>query len=169
MPNVLKFKEMCQSELKVSVWSDCSGQSTEMVSLEQIAEACADLHDLNFVFMMHTACDNNPMCKKLNLLKHRPAHFSNDIYARDFETGEYECEVCADKHLMPVGCLDLYVCCFSCGPWSTRGLRRGAADPEAKQCWYTMESIRHMQPVLFLCENVVGLARGPELGDLGRS
>ena len=170
-PQLLKLSERFgRSTLNISVWSDCCGQSTEMLSLEQIAEASAELHDLNFVFMMHAACDNNPVCKELTLRRHRPAHFSSDIYARDFETGEYECEVCADKHLMPVGSLDIYVCCFSCGPWSS--LRASRADPAAKQCWYTMESIRHMQPGLFLCENVVGLAHGSpsrssQHGDLG--
>ena len=153
-PQLLKLSERFgRSTLNLSVWSDCCGQCTEMLSLEQIAEASAELHDLNFVFMMHAACDNNPVCKKLTLRRHKPAHFSSDIYARDFETGEYECEVCDDKHVMPVGSLDIYVCCLP--PWRVKGRRQRAAAPEAKQCWYTMESIKHMQPVVFLCENVV--------------
>ena len=167
-PRILKLIELFgQNELKISVWSDCCGESTEMLSLEQIAEACADLHELNLAFKQYMACDNNPVCKELILQKHSPPHFSSDIFDRDFETGEYQCDLCDEKHHMPDGRLDLYVCCFPCGPWSPRGLRRGAADPNAKQCWYTMQSIKYMQPALFLCENVVGLARGQEHGDLG--
>jgi hypothetical protein len=72
-----------------------------MLSLEQNAEASAELHGLNFAFMMHAACDNDPVCKKLTLRTQKPAHFSSDIYARDFEKGEYECELCAwePRHL----------------------------------------------------------------------
>ena len=163
-PRLLKLSERFgRSTLNISVWSDCCGQCTEMLSLEQIAEAAAELHGLNFAFMMHAACDNDPVCKKLTLRTQKPAHFSSNIYARDFEKGEYECELCADKHPLPVGSLDIYVCCFSCGPWNGRGWRQAAADPAAKQCWYTMENIRHMQPGFFLCENVFQ----PAQGDLG--
>ena len=110
MPKVLKFKDMFgEAELKVSVWSDFCW-SIEMTSLEQIVEVFADDHGLELSFQLHTACDTNPPYEELILQKHRPAHFSVDLFARDLGTGVYERDLCNNKHDMPQGCLDLYVC-----------------------------------------------------------
>ena len=71
---------------------------------------------------------------------------------------------------MPQGCLDLYVCSFPCcGPHANypQGLLRRADYPNAKLCLFPLESIMHMQPALFLYENVPAITHGEGHGDLG--
>lgn len=65
--------------------------------------------------------------------------------------------------------VDLYVCGFPCQSFSIAGKRLGMNDPRANILTKTMETIKYLEPKMFILENVKNFARfGDKPGDLLR-
>ena len=62
--------------------------------------------------------------------------------------------------------VDLYECCFPCGPWSPLGSGLGLKDKDGDLCFQAVNSIKYMQPVFYFMENVVSLGEGEAERDL---
>ncbi len=154
-----KLADMTQSkQLTINIWADCGGMGIEMTAGKQIAEAVASIVDLEIVFRLYQYCDKEPCCHLWAEAKHKPVHRSSNIFDRDFDTGEYYCTKCNEPHAMPQQGLDIYECCFPCGPWSKRGKGLGFTDADGNICFQAVKSIRYMQPALFFMENVTNIA-----------
>jgi site-specific DNA-cytosine methylase len=148
----------------INVWSDCGGMCTEMFALADIKAAIASEYAVNVTAKLHCFCDTDKHCRQLAIANHAPTHVSDDIYSRNFDDGTYECSLCADSHYMPRTGLDVYACCFPCGPWSKAGLGLGFNDDDGQVCWQAIASIKYMQPSLYLMENVVSIGDKNPLG-----
>ena len=152
------------SETTLNVWSDCGGMSTEMFALDDIAKAIAARYGVQMRMKLYCFCDNEQHCRDMAIANHAPTHVSDDIYRRNFTDGTFECSLCGVTHVMPTAGLDLYVCCFPCGPWSKSGKKLGFDDGDGELCWQAIASIKHLQPNFYMMENVVAIGDRDELG-----
>ena len=152
------------SETTLNVWSDCGGMSTEMDALADISAAIEACHGVRIRYKLYCFCDNKEHCREMAIANHAPTHVSDDIYNRNFDDGTFECSLHKDTHAMPPHGLDLYVCCFPCGPWSKSGKKLGFNDRDGQICYQAIASIKYMQPRLYVMENVVAIGDRDELG-----
>ena len=148
----------------LNVWSDCGGMGTEMFALADITAAIQAKYGVLMQLNLHCFCDSEKHCRDMAVANHAPTHVSDDINNRDFDDGTFECSLCADTHAMPTQGLDIYVCCFPCGPWSKSGKRLGFNDADGQLCWQAIASIKYMKPNLYVMENVVAIGDRDELG-----
>ena len=88
---------------------------------------------------------------------HQPLHVSNDIFDRDFDAGTFRCVACGADHQFPPK-MDIYVCCFPCGPWSLQGARLGFNDRDGAIVWQAAKTINVLMPGVWYMENVMGLS-----------
>ncbi len=144
-------------EVPVNLWSDCAGMATEALALADIAAACAERFGLKLRCKLYGACDNNPAAEAFILAHHRPVTFARDLFQRDFESGAYHCSIQNKKLLLPTTGIDLYTAGFPCTPWSPRGRRLGFDHQQADHAFACVRTIRHMQPCIFILENVVAV------------
>ena len=144
--------------IHVNVWSDCAGHATEMESGKKLAEALLRKVGISVNFSLYAACDNNIKCKELIRSEYAPKHFSDDIKSRNYGEGTFECSISGVDELMPTQGVDVYGCCFPCGPWSGRGLKKGFNDAASAVLEHAIETILYMRPVFFYFENVIQLA-----------
>ena len=149
----------------LNVWSDCGGMSTEMFALDDITAAIGARYGVLMQSKLYCFCDNQRPCREMAFANHAPTHVSDDINSRNFDDGTFECSLCETTHLMPRVGLDIYVCCFPCGPWSKSGKRLGFDDADGSLCWQAIASIKHMQPNIYVMENVVAIGDQNELGE----
>ena len=152
------------SETTLTVWSDCGGMSTEMGALADIAAAIEARYGVRIRHKLFCFCDSDEQCREMAIANHAPTHVSDDIYSRNFDDGTFECSLHEVTHAMPPRGLDLYVCCFPCGPWSKNGKRLGFHDGDGHICYQAIASIKYMKPSLYLMENVVAIGDRDELG-----
>jgi site-specific DNA-cytosine methylase len=152
------------SSTTLNVWSDCGGMGTEMFALADLTASIQARYGVLMKANLHCVCDNEKHCRDMAIDNHTPTHVSDDIYNRNFDDGTFECSLCADTHAMPTHGLDVYVCCFPCGPWSKCGKKLGFNDAAGELCWQAIASIKYMQPSLYMMENVVAIGDGNDLG-----
>ena len=149
----------------LNVWSDCGGLSSEMFALGDIVSAIEKHYGVLMGVKLYCFCDTDPHCRDMAVANHGPVHVSDDINNRNFDDGTFECSKCCATHMMPTAGLDAYVCCFPCGPWSKSGKRLGFDDDDGNLCWQAIASIKHMQPNIYVMENVVAIGDQNELGE----
>ena len=82
---------------------------------------------------------------------------ADDIFRLNFLEASFQCTKCVRMCSLPMTGIDIYCCCFPCGPWSKLGNRMGLDDPDADVCWQAIRTIKHMKPVLFYMENVMDI------------
>ena len=149
----------------VNVWTDCAGMCTEMFAAKNVEEEILRRFGKCVKFQLFMACDHEPSCEKVINNHHQPKHFSRDIFRRDFEAGTAYCDDCGANVMMPQKGLDIYVCCFPCGPWSARGGRLGFNDKAGPVVWQAIRSVQYMQPVFYFFENVVAISHSHSSDD----
>ncbi len=141
--------------LQMSVWSDCGGMCSELFALKEIAATLDTDSNFRLNIVPYVYCDCNPQARHFAELNHNPVHVADNINNRDFEAGTFYCVKCGDNHPMPKAGVDLYVCCFPCGPWSARGTQIGFSHKDGDVCFQSIKTIKHVRPCTFLMENVL--------------
>ena len=139
----------------INMWLDCAGFATEMHAAD-ILQAGLRECGLSISFSLFCGCDKCP--KAAQSVKHMfsPKHWSSDIKKRDFNKSTFECDICGKDCEIPKGSIEFYSASFPCSPWSMRGSRKGFSHPtEGDIVWDVIDTIKHMQPYLFMMENVV--------------
>ena len=149
LPGLGKLKHRFGRELNITLWSDCGGMQVEMFALHEIAQAMKQQFDLSITLKDFCYCDSDPHAIKFAERNHNPLHIADDIMKRDFHGGTFDCEACGESHALPQTGVDVYVCCFPCGPWS--------ADADGQICWQALKTIQYMKPCVFAMENVLRL------------
>ena len=152
-----KLKQKLGSKAKLVIWSDCAGKCTEINASRAIADELVKRIGTDIDFSLHGGSDSSHLCREFVQKNCSPRHFAADIYNRDFTAGTFECLMCQGTCALPRAGVDIYVCCFPCGPWSKRGKRLGLADKDGGVCWQAIKSIQHMKPAMFIMENVVSI------------
>lgn len=155
-------------EVPITLWSDCAGMATEALALADIAAACAEGFGFSLRCKLYGACDNNAAAEAFILAHHRPVTFARDLFERDFESGTYHCSIQNKKVPLPTTGIDLYTAGFPCTPWSPRGRRLGFDHTQAGHAFACVRTIRHMQPCVFILENVVAVQHS-SASDMGAS
>ena len=59
---------------------------------------------------------------------------------------------------MPRVGIDIYGCCFPCGPWSGQGKGLGFKDDAAQPVYHAVNTIKIVQPIFYYMENVLKIA-----------
>ena len=136
--------------IQLVMWSDCAGKCTEKYASKKLADALKDTIGIFIEFKLHGVSDATRYCKDFVLRNYDPPHFTNDIFRRNFHEESLECTKCDRMCLLPSSGVDIYCCCFPCGPWSKLGKRMGLDDPQGDVCWQTINTIKHMKPVMFI-------------------
>jgi site-specific DNA-cytosine methylase len=153
-------------DIVVNVWSDCAGLSTELLAGRDISATAAELFGMRLQFHQYGACDNSDHSKEFIIANHCPKRFSQDIFARDFASGRYQCSVTGTAQELPKRGLDVYCAGFPCTPWSTRGNRLGWDDKNSKHAFQCVKTIAYTLPAIYILENVVSMqhARSDDSG-----
>ena len=154
---LLNLKTKFGDGAKLVIWSDCAGKCTEKYASQVLVDELGKTLGIDIKFKLHAASDAARHCRDFVNCNFAPVHFTDDIFRRDFEAATFECTKCDTACSLPKAGVDIYWCCFPCGPWSKRGKRLGLADRHATVCWQTIKSIHHMQPVMFVMENVMDI------------
>ena len=140
---------------KITMWSDCAGKCTEKTAADKLKDELKTELGIDIDFRLYTACDTKLHCRDYVDKNFRPTHVTRDIFERDFASRSFQYIMCNKPCHLPNDGVDLYTCCCPCGPWSRRGKRLGFDDPHADVWWQAIETIQHMQPVMFIMENVM--------------
>ena len=148
------WSQVPNKHLVLNVWCDCGGMGTEALALKDIAAEVANL-GLNFDVSVYMFCDQLEAAQTFARRNLKPKHMADDIKSRDFDLGTFECKLCDASHIMPTSGIDLYVCCFPCSPWSCRGTRLGFKHNDGNLIFYSIQTIKHVKPVLIYMENVI--------------
>ena len=146
------------SPIHVNLWLDCAGHATEVDSGRKLADALHNQLGIHVAFNLYAACDSDIHCKELIQSQYAPRHFSDGISLRDYKKGTFKCSICGDDEMMPTQGIDIYGCCFPCGPWSSGGLKRGFKDPSSVVLDHAIESINVIRPIFYYFESVLNLA-----------
>ena len=144
-------------ELKLSVWSDCGGMGTEATALRKLAQSVKRLTNQQLIVETVCFCDKKLSLQNFADRSHKPLHISNDIFARKFDDRTFRCLACQADHPFPPK-VDIYVCCFPCGPWSMKGARMGFNDRDGEIVWQAAKTINALAPGVWYMENVMGLS-----------
>jgi len=156
---------MLTSSTTINVWADCGGMGTEMFALDAISRAMGERFGARFKVSLYLFCDKDKSCREAATACHDPKHVAENIYHRDLELGVVECVKCGGSHEIPRRGVDVYVCCFPCGPWSKNGKQLGFDDNNGKVCFQAIASIEFIQPSLYVMENVVAIGDKDSLGE----
>ena len=163
----MRLQAGCQTKLTLNVWSDCCGMTNEMLGARDLQKAVKEILDMDIEFKLFAACDKNKDARQFTWQNHVPSHMSDNIFDRDFDTGVFTCSLCDQKHNLPTQGVDIYVCSFSCGPWSPRGKRLGLDDAGANTVFQMVKTIRHIRPAVWLAENVITMQhKNPHSGNI---
>ena len=151
-------------EITVNVWSDCGGLDTEMFSLRRVASKVRELSGVNFKAKLFCACEQKMELRSFVATNHAPKHMAENMLDRDWLNKTFTCVWCEDRVRMPEQGIDIYVCGFPCGPWTSHGLRKGFDDPASKCFWAAIKTIKILQPAIYVLENVFTLSSKDEEG-----
>ena len=128
-PNIKQLKSKAGPSIKLVFCSDCAGRVMDMLTMRDIKRHISRLVGLDIILELHCYCDKDKSCRAFAAANHAPLHMADDIRSRNFTDGTYRCVTCEADHLWPDR-VDVYVCCFPCGPWSTKGKRLGFGDDD---------------------------------------
>ena len=140
----------------INLWCDFAGTASEAFAarhIEEVLTANGIFQDIQF--RVYLACDNDTSCREFIKVNHQPRFTANDAMARDFGTGILKTET--GDITMPRGGIDIYVACFPCGPFSSRGKRLGLCDKNGMYYARAIDTIAHMKPATYVMENVCTL------------
>ena len=153
-PFLQSLPQLCRPCLRLHVWGDCVGLCSEMCAASDIEQTFRELLGVEVKFILHGACDECPHSKKFVMQNYDPKHWSNDICARDWETGDYtdtKTDPAVACQLPPEG-IDIYCAGWPCGPFSHRGARKRGDDAKGHIIWSVINSIKLMNPGTFILE-----------------
>ena len=128
----------------------------DMLSLHDIHDAVQRRSYLSISAELVCYCDCNPACGRFAASNFLPKHFANDIMARDFDKRTYACTTHDTDHAFPEH-IDIYSCCFPCGPWSVKGNRLGFNDRDGKLVWQAVKTVETLRPGAWYMENVAAI------------
>ena len=151
-------------EITLNIWSDCGGLDTEMFSLRRVASKVRELSGVNFKAKLFCACEEKMELRSFVATNHAPKHMSANMLDRDWVNKTFKCVWREDRVRMPEQGIDIYVCGFPCGPWTSHGLRKGFDDPASKCFWAAIKTIKILQPAIYVLENVFTLSSKDEEG-----
>lgn len=114
----------------LSIGTDCSGIEAPVQALLQ----------LGIEFQHKWACDIDKFARQSIQANYTPDVLYEDITSRDHSTLPY---------------VDIYVCGFPCQAFSLLGRRKGSDDPRGLIMYHCIEVIKHVQPKMFILENVI--------------
>ena len=120
---LLQLKKKFGDKIRLLMWSDCAGKCTEQDAGRKLADELKLALGIDVEFVFFGACDATRHCKDFVLNNYDPSHFSDDIFARSFLDGTFQCTKCVGTCSLPTSGFDIYCCCFPCGPWSKLGNR----------------------------------------------
>ena len=151
----LKSKQasLGEEETTVNAWSDCGGMVTEMFSLRRMASKVRELTGLKFKAKLFCACEQKPELRSFIATNHAPKHMAKDMLDRDWLNRTFTCVWCEDPVPIPTQGIDIYVCGFPCGPWTSSGLRKGFEDLASKCFWVAVKTAKILQPAIYVPEN----------------
>ena len=152
-----KLKQKLANNVKLVLWSDCAGKCTEIKACRAIADELRKRIGTDIDFSLYGGSDSSQWCREFVQKNCSPRHFAADIFHRDFTAGTFECLMCQGACALPRAGVDIYVCCFPCGPWSKRGKHR-----EHTMCSQAIKTIQHMKPAMFLMENMVNIGHAKD-------
>ena len=141
-----------ETQLTLQLWADCGGLGTAHIAATAVGEALRQELGIQLGWNLYCYCDKDKRARDFVLRNFKPAHVSDDMEHRNFETKEIACSTCMCNHPLPESGIDLYVAGFPCTPWTRRGSRRGWGSPDIKPFKIGFKTIRHIQPALWLYE-----------------
>lgn len=159
---LFNLKEKFGDSIQLVMWSDCLGKCTEKYASKKLADALKITVGMSIEFKLHGGSDTTRHCKDFVVRNYDPPHFSDDIFQRNWHEASFNCTKCDRMCLLPSSGVDIYCCCFPCGPWSKLGKRMGLDDPQGDVCWQTIKTIKHMRPVMFIMENVMEIGNASD-------
>ena len=113
----------------ISIGTDCSGIESPIECLKQLK--------ISFKHMF--SCEKDTYAKKMILYNYHPELFFDDMTIRDHSK-------------LPK--VDIYVCGFSCQPFSNLGLKKGSKDIRSNLMTECANTIKSLFPPIFILENV---------------
>ena len=155
MEFMMMIKNRLGAELNVNLWSDCGGMTLEAIGLKKLATTLFKVTGVQMIVVPFIFCDKCPTARQFEMQNHDAKHISDDMAFRDFEKGTFLCSKCDDEHPMPKAGIDIYVCCFPCGPWSARGKGCGLDDKNGGVVWMAIKTIKFCMPAAWMMENVM--------------
>ena len=149
-------------EVILAVWSDCGGMGTELTALAHLADSVLRRTQQKLTINNFCFCDKSPRCRAFAQANHQPLHMSDDISARDFDAGTVRCIACGVDHHDPVDHqfppkIDVYTCCFPCGPWPLKVARLGFNGRDGAIVWHAAKTIHKLMPGVWYMKSVMGL------------
>ena len=88
-PFLEQWKTKGGQEIRLHIWADCAGLVSEMCAAKELEPTLEKHFGVKFKFVLYCACDKCPASKKFTLANNEPKHWTDDIHARDWGTGEY--------------------------------------------------------------------------------
>ena len=128
----------------------------EMLALRDIHDAVQRQSRMDISADLICYCDASAACRRFAQSNFLPKHVANDMKARDFDKRTYTCSMHRTDHAFPER-IDIYVCCFPCGPWSVKGLRLGFKDGDGNLVWYSIKTMKILMPGVWFMENVAAI------------
>ena len=134
------------------VWPGCSGISSEMFALRELAVQLRVLVGGIVKWILYSACDKDKLSRRFSDHNHDPRHVSSKMQHRNFEVGQYECEKHGASQDLPRAGVDFYMGTCPCSPWSRRGRRSSFAHPDAEVAIIGLKTIAYICPAVFVVE-----------------
>ena len=129
--NLLGFQE---TQLTLQLWADCGGLGTAKIAATSLGEALGHELGIQLRWNLYCYCDKDKVARDFVQRNFKPAHISDDMEHRNFETNEIACSTCMCNHSLPSSGIDLYVAGFPCTPWLASGL--GFTGHQTIQDWF---------------------------------
>ena len=138
--------------MTLQLWADCGGLGTAQIAATALGEALGRELGIQLRWNLYCYCDKDEVARDFVQRNFKPAHISDDMEHRNFETNEIACSTCGCNHSLPSSGIDLYAAGFPCTPWTRRGSRQGWDSPDIKPLKIGFKTIRYVQPALWLYE-----------------
>ena len=86
--NLLGFGE---TQLTLQLWADCGGLGTAQIAATAVGEALRQELGIQLGWNLYCYCDKDKRARDFVLRNFKPAHVSDDMEHRNFETKEIAC------------------------------------------------------------------------------
>ena len=136
--------------MTLQLWADCGGLGTAQIAATALGEALGRELGIQLRWNLYCYCDKDEVARDFVQRNFKPAHISDDMEHRNFETNEIACSTCGCNHSLPSSGIDLYVAQTT--KWTRRGSRQGWDSPDIKPLKIGFKTIRYVQPALWLYE-----------------
>ena len=127
-----------ETQLTLQLWADCGGLGTAQIAATAVGEALRQELGIQLGWNLYCYCDKDKRARDFVLRNFKPAHVSDDMEHRNFETNEIACSTCMCNHPLPESGIPSFLEVFGSIIKSGKYGKYGNQEPQI-QVWEVWE------------------------------